>query len=234
MNRRRFSIIQCNCFIRLICSFELLFSIKLFIMRTLLFLLAISYSNALLWGQIKLKDRAPLSDKLMVSANTESLSLIKAMKKNGLVVVFSCNTCPFVVGSESFPGWEGQYNDLYEQANKYQIGLVVVNSNEGKRTGDDSFIEMKNHAEKKAYNMPYLMDENSVLANAFGAKTTPHVYFFNEKLSLIYMGSIDNIWDKNRTQTIPYLMNAMLAKSQGNRIKIKNTTPKGCSIKRTK
>ena len=118
-------------------------------MRVLLFFLAFSLSNSFFWSQINLKDRAPLSDKLMVSANTESLSLIRAMKKNGLVVIFSCNTCPFVVGSEDFPGWEGQYNDLYEQANKYQIGLVVVNSNEGKRAGDDSFIEMKSHAVKK-------------------------------------------------------------------------------------
>jgi hypothetical protein len=195
----------------------------------LLFLLI----NSTVSGQLKLKDKAPLSDKTLFSANTENTSLIKQLKMNGLIVIFSCNTCPFVVGSENFPGWELQYNDLYAQATKNSIGLLILNSNEGKRTGDDSFIEMKNHAEKKAYNMPYLMDENSVLANAFGAKTTPHVYFFNEKLSLIYMGSIDNIWDKNRTQTIPYLMNAMLAKSQGNRIKIKHTTPKGCSIKRS-
>ncbi len=199
-----------------------------------LYLLFFLLVNSTVSGQLKLKDKAPLSDKLMVSANTESLSLIKAMKKNGLVVIFSCNTCPFVVGTESFPGWELQYNELYAQATKNNIGFLILNSNEGKRAGDDSFIEMKKHAEEKKYNMPYLMDENSALANAFGAKTTPHVYFFNEKLSLIYMGSIDNIWDKNRTQTIPYLMNAMLAKNQGNRIKIKNTTPKGCSIKRTK
>jgi len=198
-----------------------------------LYLLFFLLVNSTVSGQLKLKDKAPLSDKLMVSANTESLSLIKAIKKNGLVVIFSCNTCPFVVGTESFPGWELQYNELYAQATKNNIGFLILNSNEGKRAGDDSFIEMKKHAEEKKYNMPYLMDENSALANAFGAKTTPHVYFFNEKLSLIYMGSIDNIWDKNRTQTIPYLMNAMLAKSQGNRIKIKHTTPKGCSIKRS-
>lgn len=198
-----------------------------------LYLLFFLLVNSTVSGQLKLKDKAPLSDKLMVSANTESLSLIKAIKKNGLVVIFSCNTCPFVVGTESFPGWELQYNELYAQATKNNIGFLILNSNEGKRAGDDSFIEMKKHAEEKKYNMPYLMDENSALANAFGAKTTPHVYFFNEKLSLIYMGSIDNIWDKNRTQTIPYLMNAMLAKSQGNRIKINHTTPKGCSIKRS-
>lgn len=194
----------------------------------LLFLLI----NSTVSGQLKLKDKAPLSDKTLISANTENTSLIKQLKMNGLIVIFSCNTCPFVVGSENFPGWELQYNELYAQATKNNIGLLILNSNEGKRVGDDSFIEMKKHAEEKKYNMPYLMDENSALANAFGAKTTPHVYFFNGKMSLVYMGSIDNSWDKNRSKTIPYLMNAMLAQSKNTKIKVKDTPPKGCSIKR--
>lgn len=194
----------------------------------LLFLLI----NSTVSGQLKLKDKAPLSDKTLISANTENTSLIKQLKMNGLIVIFSCNTCPFVVGSENFPGWELQYNELYAQATKNNIGLLILNSNEGKRAGDDSFIEMKKHAEEKKYNMPYLMDENSALANAFGAKTTPHVYFFNGKMSLVYMGSIDNSWDKNRSKTIPYLMNAMLAQSKNTKIKVKDTPPKGCSIKR--
>lgn len=196
------------------------------------FLLLFLLTNSTVSGQLKLKDKAPLSDKLLISANTENTSLIGQLKMNGLIVIFSCNTCPFVVGSENFPGWELQYNELYDQATKNNIGLLILNSNEGKRAGDDSFIEMKKHAEEKKYNMPYLMDENSALANAFGAKTTPHVYFFNEKMNLIYMGSIDNSWDKNRSKTIPYLMNAMLAQSKNTKIKVKDTPPKGCSIKR--
>ena len=185
-------------------------------------------------SQIKIKTRAPLANKILISANSESSSLIKELKKNGLVVIFSCNTCPFVVGSESFPGWENQYNNLYDQALKLDMGLVLINSNEGKRAGDDSFLEMKSHAEKKGYKMHYLMDEGSELANAFEAKTTPHVYLFNAELSLIYAGSIDNIWDKDRKETIPYLLNAMLQKSKGKKVKTKNTAPKGCSIKRAK
>ncbi len=185
-----------------------------------------------LFGQLNLKDNAPLANEVLPSANSEGLSLTLAAKKNGLVVIFSCNTCPFVVGSESFPGWENQYNTLFEQAIRQKIGFILVNSNEGKRDGADSFSEMQKHALDNGYKMPYLLDSNSLLANAFGAKTTPHVYFFDENLSLIYHGSIDNIWDKERKETIPYLSNAMLAKNEGNKIKIKQSAPKGCSIKR--
>ena len=185
-----------------------------------------------LLGQLGLKDTAPLANELLPSANSEGLSLALAAKKNGLVVVFSCNTCPFVVGSESFPGWENQYNTLFDQAAQQEIGFVLVNSNEGKRDGADSFTEMQKHALDNGYKMPYLLDNNSLLANAFGAKTTTHVYFFDGNLGLIYHGSIDNIWDKERKETIPYLSNAMLAKNEGNKIKIKQSPPKGCSIKR--
>ena len=45
----------------------------------------------------------------------------------------SCNTCPFVVGSESFAGWEGQYNSLYAKALENDMGMVLVNSNAAKR-----------------------------------------------------------------------------------------------------
>lgn len=184
------------------------------------------------FGQLKLKDKAVLSDIKMQNTQGESLSLNDAKKEKGLIVVFSCNTCPFVVGTPDFPGWERQYNDLYALATKNNIGFVVVNSNEGKRANVDSFEEMVKHAQEKGYQMPYLMDEKSQLANAFGAKTTPHVFFFNADMSLIYMGSIDNIWDNKRTSDIPYLPNAIQALSEGKKLKPNSTPPKGCSIKR--
>lgn len=184
------------------------------------------------FGQLKLKDKAVLSDVKMQNTQGESLSLNDAKKEKGLIVVFSCNTCPFVVGTPDFPGWERQYNDLYALATKNNIGFVVVNSNEGKRANVDSFEEMVKHAQEKGYQMPYLMDEKSQLANAFGAKTTPHVFFFNGDMSLIYMGSIDNIWDNKRTSDIPYLPNAIQALSEEKKLKPNSTPPKGCSIKR--
>ena len=190
------------------------------------------------FGQIKKGLSMPLSDQLFLDVKTNSKSTLKAHKlEKGLVIIFSCNTCPFVVGTPDFPGWERQYNRLYDQAVKRNIGFVLVNSNERNRQlgiseGVDSQSEMLKRAEEQGYQMPYLFDEKSILANAFGAKTTPHVFLFNEELILVYSGSIDNIWDNKRKEDIPFLINAINALSQGKKIKPSATPPKGCSIKR--
>jgi thioredoxin-related protein len=185
------------------------------------------------FAQIKKGTALPLSDQQMIDVKTNSKMALKDYKKEkGLLVIFSCNTCPFVVGTPDFPGWERQYNRLFEQATKQNIGFVLVNSNEAKRGKEDSIEEMMKRAEDQGYKMPYLVDENSSLANAFGAKTTPHIFLFNGDLKLAYSGSIDNIWDNKRNEEIPYLANAMDAISQGKKIKPSATPPKGCSIKR--
>lgn len=184
-------------------------------------------------SQIKLKTKAPLMDKSMMNTQESSPTTLAANKKeNGIIVIFSCNTCPFVVGTPDFPGWEKQYNELYNMALKANIGLVLINSNEKKRTGDDSFEEMKIRAIKMTYEMPYLMDENSELANAMEAKTTPHAFFFDKNDKLVYAGAIDNIWDGNRKKDEQYLYNAVQSMLNGKKIKPNYTAPKGCSIKR--
>lgn len=110
--------------------------------------------------------------------------------------------------------------------------MVLVNSNEAKREKDDSFDAMKLRAEEKGYTMKYLVDTNSEVANAFGARTTPHVYLFDKDLKLIYTGSIDNTWDGQRTADIAYLKDALNLLGKGEKIKENNTVPRGCSIKR--
>lgn len=201
-------------------------------MKSILLFGLLLISHNFLFGQLKIKQQAPLVDVKMKNTQGGEMSLTEAKKENGLIVVFSCNTCPFVVGTPDFPGWERQYNSLFEAAAKKNIGFVIVNANEGKRTGADSFDEMIKHAKEQNYLAPYLMDEKSQLANAFGAKTTPHVYYFNSEMKLVYMGSIDNIWDNKREKDEPYLLNAMQAQSENHKIKTASTPPKGCSIKR--
>jgi len=167
----------------------------------------------------------PLSDLQLLDVKTNAKTILKENKlEKGLLIIFTCNTCPFVVGTPDFPGWERQYNTLFDQAVKRNVGFVLVNSNERNRQlgiseGVDSENQMRKHAEEKGYQMPYLLDEKSVLANAFGVKTTPHVFLFNEELKLVYSGSIDNIWDNKRKEEIPYLINAINALSQGKKNK---------------
>ena len=184
------------------------------------------------WAQLRVKDKAPMQQVDMKSVNGSIYNLNNLKKDKGLVVIFSCNSCPFVVGSDDFPGWEKQYDSLYNEALANDIGFVLVNSNEGKRNQADSYEEMVKHAKEQNYTMPYVVDEKAALANAFGAKTTPHVYFFDQTLSLIYTGSIDNSWDKGRKSDQFYLFDAIKAQGKGKKIKPNTTEPKGCGIKR--
>jgi hypothetical protein len=201
-------------------------------MKKLRFLLLFLVSALSLNAQMKIGDKALMLDDQLQSTKGETTSLSDSKKENGLLVIFSCNTCPFVVGTEDFPGWERQYNALFDLADSLNIGMILVNSNEGKRQGADSYDEMLKHAEEQQYKMSYLVDVNSNMANIFGAKTTPHVFLLNANMELVYMGSIDNIWDKERKADVPYLTNALKELASHKKIKTSITAPKGCGIKR--
>lgn len=187
------------------------------------------------FGQLKIADSAPLTDYQMESTDGKKLSLNDVKGKNGTLVIFSCNTCPFVVGMKDggFPGWEKEYNSIHKLADEKGFGVILVNSNEAKRKQDDSedtMDEMRKRAQKKSYTIPYVLDKDSKLADAFGAKTTPHIYLFDKENKLIYTGSIDNTWDPKRKEDIPYLTNAL--NQFDGKITVKESEPRGCSIKR--
>lgn len=187
------------------------------------------------FGQLKISDTAPLIDYQMESTDGKKLSLNDVKGKNGTLVIFSCNTCPFVVGMKDggFPGWEKDYNDIHKLAREKGFGVILVNSNEAKRKQDDSedtMDEMRKRAQKQSYTIPYVLDKDSKLADAFGAKTTPHIYLFDKENKLVYTGSIDNTWDPKRKEDIPYLTNAL--NQFDGKITVKESEPRGCSIKR--
>ena len=183
-------------------------------------------------GKLKIGSAMPSEKTTLVSTKGDTTNLSEAMGTNGILVIFSCNTCPFVVGSDNFKGWEHTYNSIAEKASEFDVNTILINSNEAKRSNVDSMEEMKKRASDQGYTMPYLMDANHVVADAFGAKTTPHIYLFNEDKKLIYMGSIDNSWDSNREEDISYLSNALEQYGNGQKVKQKTTQPRGCSIKR--
>jgi len=183
--------------------------------------------------ELAIGEKAPMATGPLVGVDGTSHTLLNLKEANGLLVVFSCNTCPFVVGNGTkTEGWEGRYNGLAELAESLQVGMVLVNSNEAKRDGDDSFTEMKNHARDAEYAMPYVVDEGSKLANACGARTTPHVYLFDSNLELAYRGSIDDNVNRSDEVTERYLEVAMTRMAEGKKIKTAETKAVGCSIKR--
>ena len=178
-------------------------------------------------------EKAPMITAPLMGIDVKANTLLNLKGDNGLLVIFSCNTCPFVVGNaHKTEGWEGRYNGLAELAETLNIGMVLVNSNEAKREGDDSLPAMKNHAMEAGYTMPYVVDEGSKLANACGARTTPHVYLYNSNLELAYRGAIDD--NVNRAEEVKerYLDMAMRRMAEGKKIKTTETKAVGCSIKR--
>lgn len=210
------------------------FTLILFLFVIPTFMLCSAFINSGGDDSLKIGKKMPLPNRAMPGVDGSAHSLDELMKENGLIVIFSCNTCPFVVGNDDFEGWEKQYNALNKIATEKKIGFILVNSNEAKRDGADSMDEMKSHASEANYQMPYVVDPNSELANAVGAKTTPHVFVFNAGRKLIYKGSIDNTWDSKRTEEENYLNDVMNYLEEGGKLKENSTLPRGCSIKRVK
>ncbi|MDA0945849.1 MAG: hypothetical protein RLZZ314_1681 [Bacteroidota bacterium] len=176
---------------------------------------------------------APMADAPMLNVDGTQITLSSLQGEQGLLAIFSCNTCPFVVGNGTkTEGWEGRYNDLHSLAQSLGFGMVLINSNEAKREGDDSFTAMKNHARDAGYTMAYVVDEGSKLANAMGARVTPHVYLFDGDMTLVYRGAIDD--NVNRADEVKetYLADAMNRLASGKSIKEAETKALGCSIKR--
>ncbi|WP_372772466.1 thioredoxin family protein [Mangrovibacterium sp.] len=177
-------------------------------------------------NQLKLGDKAPHTDVKMTGTTGENFSMLDLKKENGLVVIFSCNTCPFVIA------WEDRYNGIAEWANNNNVGLVMLNSNYMKRSGDDSLEAMKKHASEKNYNFPYLVDKESLVANAFGGQTTPHVFLFDRDFKLVFKGAIDDNFKNASEVKQNYLKDAITSLAKGEPIVTAETKPIGCSIKR--
>lgn len=177
--------------------------------------------------------KAPKSDLKMKTTSGKTVSLMDVKKDKGLLVVFSCNTCPFVVGGEDSEGWEGRYAELQKECDKQGIGMILVNSNEAKRSKGDNMDDMIARAKAHGFaSSLYALDTNSELANAFGARTTPHVFLFDKDLKLVYKGAIDDNVDKASAVKQPYLKNAIKNLSAGKSVDPAETRPVGCSIKR--
>lgn len=196
--------------------------------RILLLLMLASFS--IVNAQHKVLDigeHFPLQNEKIENVVDETSKSMDSYKSdNGLLVIFSCNTCPFVVA------WEDRYPMISEIAQNNNVGFVLVNSNFAKRDGDDSKESMKLHAKNHSYKWPYLIDDESSLANAFGAQTTPHVFLFDKDLKLVYKGAIDdNYKDASKVEEF-YLKNAIESLGKGKEIEVKETRNLGCSIKR--
>lgn len=167
----------------------------------------------------------PKSDIKMKDISGNEISFKDAAKKNGLLVMFSCNTCPVV------HAYESRTVDACKKALASDVGVILLNSNEASRSNGDSYNDMISYAKRLNYNFYYAVDNNSVMADAFGANRTPECFLFDKNNKLVYHGAID---DNPEGGEKPYLTTAVSKMIKGEKIDPQVTRSVGCGIKRVK
>ena len=167
----------------------------------------------------------PKPDLKMKDISGKEVSFSDAMKKNGLLVMFSCNTCPVV------KKYQPRTNQICQYALDNSFGVVLLNPNEAYRTDGDSYDDMKDYGKKENYKWYYVVDKNSVMADAFGASRTPEVFLFNKEGKLAYHGAIDDN-QNNGDEARKHLKIAMEELMSGKDVAVKTSRSVGCSIKR--
>jgi peroxiredoxin len=170
----------------------------------------------------------PKTDVKLKDISGKEVTLKDAVKKNGLLVMFSCNTCPYVIKNQD------RTIESAEYAKKNNIGVILLNSNEGQRNDDDSYEAMKAYAKDQGYNFYYAIDKNAELADAFGANRTPEVYLFNADKKLVYHGAIDDNPSNAGAVEKKHLKNAVDEMVAGKVVTVTKTRSVGCTIKRPK
>ena len=145
--------------------------------------------------------------------------------KEILIVIFSCNHCPYV------QAYEQRIIELQNEFNENSVQIVAISSNDAVKYPEDSFDEMKKRAESKNFNFPYLYDQSQEIAKVFGATHTPQVFLFNSEKKLKYEGKIDDNWQEPELVNSRYLRDAILEVLNGKDVSVPETFSIGCTIK---
>lgn len=168
----------------------------------------------------------PKAEVKMKDVSGKEISLREVKTDKGLLVMFSCNTCPYVIKNQS------RTYEICKYAMGSGLGVAVLNSNEAKRGDDDSYEEMKAYAKEQGYGWYYLVDQQSSLADAFGANRTPECFLFDGKGKLVYHGAIDDNPNDAGAVSRKHLRMAVDEVLNGKEVTIKQSKSVGCGIKR--
>ena len=176
-------------------------------------------------SRLPLGSSMPKGDISMKDVSGKAVSLQQAKGANGLLVMFSCNTCPYVIRNQ------GRTKAVCAYAGRHQIGVILLNSNESSRDGGNSFAEMQSYAKTQDYQWYYALDDNAVLAGAFGASRTPECYLFDKNGILVYHGAIDDSPGDPSSVKRHHLQAAIDEMIDGKPVTVKETRSVGCSIR---
>jgi cytochrome oxidase Cu insertion factor (SCO1/SenC/PrrC family) len=189
-------------------------------------LLAVAAMSFMINGVLPIGSTLPKAEVKLKDISGKEVTISEIKKEQGVLVMFSCNTCPYVIKNQQ------RTIDIANYAEKNKVGVIILNSNEGQRNDDDSYEAMKAYAKQQNYKWHYAVDKNNELADAFGASRTPECYLFNKDLKLVYHGAIDdNPTDAGNVKR-HHLQEAINEMVAGKEVSYKESRSVGCGIKR--
>lgn len=160
-----------------------------------------------------------------------SVSLKGLDGAKGAIVIFSCNTCPYVVA------YEDRMIALHNKYAPQGYPVIAINSNDAKASPGDSFEKMQERAREKGFTFPYAYDQSQEVIKTYGGTRTPHVYLLQKEGSefvVKYIGAIDNNYQDASAVTERYVEDAISAMMEGKPVANQTTKAIGCTIKWTK
>ncbi len=172
-----------------------------------------------------LQNRQKAPDFNLPGTDDKYYSLSSFDSSKYLVIFFTCNHCPYVLGSDE------STRKTAEKFKNKSVAFVGINSNTDTIHIEDGFEYMKKRMEQYKFPWHYLRDESQEIARKYGALRTPHFYVFNEKRELVYTGrAVDNPRDISRI-TVNDLDRVLTELTGGKEISTPVTNPIGCTIK---
>jgi peroxiredoxin len=172
---------------------------------------------------LQINQKAPDFDLPGVDGRRYNLDSFKNSKI--LIVVFSCNHCPYVVGSED------RMNKLFADYSPKGVAMMAVNSNETEGHPTDSLDHMVQRAKEKNFRFAYVRDDSQQVALAYGALRTPHFYVFDADRKLRYTGRMDDNPRNPGKETTRELRDALDDLLAGRNPRVAVTNPIGCNVK---
>jgi peroxiredoxin len=193
----------------------------------LFFLMAATLVHAVdLPEGVKVGDIAP--DFTLVNVNNQTVGLKSYTDAKGIIVVFTCNHCPYSMK------YEERIKQLHKEFSVLGYPVVAINPNDSVKVPEDSFSKMQQRASDKQFLFPYLVDGSQTVAKAYGARRTPHVFVLQKQRNgfvVEYIGAIDENADDELDPGTTFVVNAVRALLNGEKPQSQMTKAIGCTIK---
>lgn len=177
-------------------------------------------------AQVKPGDKAIAFS--LKNVDETSVSLSDYSDQKGVILVFTCNACPYA------RAYEERIINLHKEYADKGFPVLAINPNDELISTEDTFEKMKKLAAEKDYPFPYLKDESQEVYKAYGASRTPHLFLLTNEggnFKVAYIGAIDNNAMDSSAVTQKYLEAAISALMEGETPNPAFTKAVGCSIK---